>query len=73
MKIKFIIEKKPIMKERIIELHNADYTYTQIAERLGITRNAVAGVIWRLKNPGMYKKGVKSTQHNHRWPYSVKK
>ena len=47
-----------ILKDTIIELYNEGFSFQNIANRLNITRNSVAGIIWRYHNPGMWKKGV---------------
>ncbi len=46
------------MHDHIIELHKAGLKNYEICYWLTQTRNAVAGIIWRYKNPGMYKKNV---------------
>lgn len=49
-----------IMKTQIIDLKKLGYSYQEIADKLKVTRSVVAGIIWRHKNPGMWKKNIKS-------------
>lgn len=35
--------------QKIIELRKKKLTYTEIAERCGVTRNAVAGLLYRAR------------------------
>ena len=55
-----------ILKDTIIELYNEGFSFQNIANRLNITRNSVAGIIWRHKNPGMWKKDIKLND-KRRW------
>lgn len=50
-----------ISKEKIIDLVvNGKFTYGQIAKEYNISRNIIAGIIWRHKNPGQWTKKIKS-------------
>lgn len=39
-------------KEQVIEMNNRGWSYSEIAGKLNLTRNKVAGIIWRHRNPG---------------------
>lgn len=55
-----------ITNEKIIDLHiNGKFTYTQIADEHGMTRNKIAGILWRYHNPGMWTKNIKTKDHDH--------
>lgn len=51
------------MIEKVIELHD-EYKMrnTEICKLLTLSPGKVAGIIWRWKNPGMYKKNVKNSK-----------
>lgn len=42
----------PELRARAMELLNEGLTYTEIAQRIGRTKNAVAGIIYTARNPG---------------------
>lgn len=55
-------------KDKIIKLHNTtNLSYTEIAEKLDMTRNAVAGIVWRSKNPGQKIKGMTRKEYHKKF------
>lgn len=55
-------KKHPLHHEIVKTYNTGGFSYGEIAEKYDVTRSIVAGIIWRLKNPGMYKKNVRYTE-----------
>ena len=47
-------------RDAIIAAHDAGNSFSEIAARFGTTRSAVAGIIWRHRNPDAGRRYVKT-------------
>lgn len=56
------LKKTPSPSEQVIALHEEGFRNCEIMYWTNLNRSKVAGIIWRYKNPGMYKKNVPNTR-----------